>query len=513
MQFFIITLVTSLCLLTSNVSAQTVFKSALDIVTLSPKDLAKGSSQLELQLFSAKAVESLLEKDPLILEEFAVHQTSAPIATPILIALFHAVSNPATKLTNKVLVAKFGAEAVEAGGALEHVPSGAGLAVGALGMRLLIEWIGGDLHQYWRSNDIDPHAQAVDPKKHRAKLVESMFGLGAGFGASTALSSVGGGVLLGAGISNPIGWAALAVASGVTFFVTSDYYERYADKQALYGIEKKNLDHLLNTLPAQLVTDVRSCETNRNLFDGNVMLLNQSYAGERAALSSDFLDYEKRYLEKMIRFKTEAYQQTKLVGWVASGSQREDPEYRSNHYNWNQQVLPYNESIAIGLYPDSRKSIALEYIQKYKKFYVQALSTAQSKHESGRNAHYRELLDDSRFAGSYANELTHLINLILLYNETNKDLFLEARQIASGSGSLIARSADLAALLTSELHHFQLNVKSRMQSCEGQELELLLSDAAFFANEFQSFADHSHFSKVVDQSIDKISETLKNLQN
>ncbi|MEQ1876720.1 MAG: hypothetical protein ABL958_08740 [Bdellovibrionia bacterium] len=362
------------------------------------RDFPVSSSSILYQVLAAQSVHSLLQKDPLALSEMAHTLVEKPHLAPSIIMMFNASDWIFKTGTNKLLTSRFGAP-------LRLGNTGTGLVSGAVGLAggFLVTRFAVDLYYGERFHPTD--------EADRAKIYGAFLGLGAGIGTDIAITA---GLSRAGMITGP--WTKAAILSGVAMISAWDYVEDWYLDKTLYKIEHKRLNQAIEQSVSVMN---KSAGADLAAFDTNASRLADAFVAERSALLRGPIEQKQNYLAAMDRVNRYAYRQIKLAEWILAGTNKNDPDYKSNILNWTQEKFPLDFSVGMSLDGSEtrRKQYLRNYIEILKKWRTDCHAILQNKYLNVRDNQYESIRRDPRFTASFANQLGTLLNVLDTYTD------------------------------------------------------------------------------------------------
>lgn len=467
------------------------------------KSISTSSAHLLSQITVAKGVESLIEKDPLILSEFVSYLgPQTLLVTPSVLAVFHVSSSKTTEGLSKYLAKRTLPSLLKSSSS--YLVEGAGLTAGAMAVHIVFDLLSTDIINY-------------ADKETQVSLLSSMLGLWGGYGTSVATNAAGTYLVSSLGMLNPATRVALGFSSGVVFFVSSSYYEKWVEGVGLYNIKLNDLKTVQSEVPKMLSYDRMQAQFNdksmSGYFDTHLKNLRQSYAAVRSELLKSMIDNEKRHLNALIQKRTEYYRLIRYCEWIKAGANVHDPDYLSNKLNWTEASLPLDWNIQLTLLQNQPEAKA-QVLDSYIVLLNQKLDTYVSKYEgmwqSQRQKEYDKLLNDDTLLESYRTQLLELVTLLEGYTQSAPKTVLALNRAKSflNSSDIKRYSKSIFNMISTAKFNFSEETQA-VPAHTNLRIESLFADARMVAREFYSQSNRTYYNEVVDKSQDAILEYLK----
>lgn len=460
------------------------------------KELPVSSSELLVQLYSTKVIESLFEKDPLMLSELAQQAPTDPIRTPIVLSTFHVWSKLGEGATERAIESRYGAwfrAVAPSAGVRNIIGASTGLVAGSLGTKLMVEAAFGDITQY-----------ANDSKK-QADLAAHVVGLGVGFAANVSAEAIGA-ALMKTG-SGGLAGTATKVAGGIIFFLASDKTEQGTKTIFRTWIESGRLQKSLEKVGSKLgnnLTNSGSIDTVD--FATDLKAIRAAYSGLRAEQVRPLLEHETRYLKEIISIRRDYYRKMRLAEWLRDGADPKDPERKTNFLDWTNARLSFDVSFQISMDPSVREKLMNKYIENLKNELQTAVDKTVKAHSFGRSMAYEDVLLDNHFSGKYVEQLQLLIGLAKKLN--NGSVAEEVENIESflREGKAPRKETqrqEYAVKLTEAIQKLTAkwtDSRRPKNNVKDTATELIISDLKFVSTEFSGHLKKTYFQFLSEKS-------------
>ncbi|OQW45957.1 MAG: hypothetical protein A4S09_16945 [Proteobacteria bacterium SG_bin7] len=453
------------------------------------KTLPTNSAELITQMYTARVIESGIQKDPLMLTELIQQAPLDPIRTPIVLATFHAWSKLGESATDKAVENRYW-NILKGNDVRSIVKFSSGLAAGSLGTRLTIEAVFGDVTEY-----------GSDPKK-RAELGAQLFGIGAGVSSSTAIQLVSSYAMKTNLTPHPALNFGLRAAGGIVYFLVADTTEIESKVFLRALVEGRKLDEVIKANQDSLMDKIKNsgkgCPNPLDIAQ-KLRIGREAHSKYRMEIMSPMIEFETKYLKSMIDLKRQYFQKIRLAEWLLEGSDKDDPEYKSNLLGWR--------DAKIGQYSISTKNNSVDtkelrnLMGQTRIEYANKLGDLEKDHEPGRIHKYKDLRSSLIFIKSYKSQIENQLELLedqvpklAASSKKLKDAFSKLFWVDADSEPNRKRIKDALE----ELKATWLKEKNRLGECELQTSELLISDLNFVGNELKSHLEMEYFKNLSD---------------